>query len=111
MPNDVIISLTRALPGQREEFEAWFDEHLVEVLKVDGILSARRFEIAHDQLAGAPTPEYEYLAIYEVEGDKERIWNDLVARRVNGLNVPKRGIDDALTKMWAFEETTSLLSS
>src|SRR5690606_37901281 len=103
MPNNVIISLTRAAPGHEEEFESWFDEHLSEVLQVEGVLSARWFALAAEQLVGTPPSSHQYLAIYEISGDTARIWNDLAARRANGLNVPKRGIDDEQTRIWAFD--------
>jgi hypothetical protein len=110
LPNNVIISLTRAATGREQEFEAWFDEHLSEVLQVEGVVSARRFALAADQLDGTPVSAHQYLAIYEISEDVARIWIDLQARRDNGLNVPKRGIDEDSMRIWAFDETTSLVS-
>lgn len=108
MAHNVIVSLTSALPGKEEEFALWFDEHLREVLHVEGVRSARRFSLAASQLPGADASEHGCLAIYEIDGDTANIWSELTARRTRGLNVPKRGIDDARTRIWAFDEVTSL---
>jgi hypothetical protein len=104
MSDKVLISLTNAAPGQELEFNTWFDEHVLEVLQVDGVVSARRFELSGAQLDGAPASDHQYLAIYEIEGDTEAVLGRMLARRRDGLNVPKRGIDDSVTKIWAFDQ-------
>jgi hypothetical protein len=57
---------TQPVAGQDAEFNRWYDEqHLGDLLRVPGVVGARRFRLASDQ-AGAPGP---YLAIYEIESD------------------------------------------
>lgn len=58
-------------PEYEEEFNRWYDEeHVPELLKVPGVLSARRYKVMPDQedyekLGIKRTPKY--LAIYEHE--------------------------------------------
>jgi hypothetical protein len=55
-----------AIPGGDEVYNAWYnDQHLGDVLKVDGFVAAQRFKLA----ATAPEGTHKYLAIYEMETD------------------------------------------
>jgi hypothetical protein len=107
MTDRILMSLTNALPGEDAEFNAWFDEHLEEVLSVPGVISARRFKLADAQVPGAAPSEHQYFAIYEIEGDLEATLQQMYDRRVSGQNVPKRGIADDQTRIWAFEAITT----
>jgi hypothetical protein len=52
-----------------EDFNRWYDAHLVEILAVPSFVSARRYRL--DPVVtdhGAPSG-FGYLAVYEVEGD------------------------------------------
>ena len=63
MPKGVILVHTSPVEGRDDEYNDWYDDvHLMEVLKVAGFTSARRFRT----LGGNAVP---YLAIYEVEAD------------------------------------------
>lgn len=54
--------------GEEEEYNRWYSEvHLKEVLQIQGILSAQRFELTPVQLIGEQ--EYRYLAMYEIDSD------------------------------------------
>jgi hypothetical protein len=61
--------LTRPIAGTDEEFNHWYDrEHLRDVLKVPGIIAARRFRVL--ALPSNPeSPQWPYVAIYELECD------------------------------------------
>ncbi|MCV7377674.1 hypothetical protein BST11_03360 [Mycobacterium alsense] len=49
-------------PDREQEYNTWYDEvHLPELLKIDGIVSARRLRPVDGK---GP-----YVAIYEIEGD------------------------------------------
>ncbi|MDN5893707.1 MAG: hypothetical protein L0H93_06735 [Nocardioides sp.] len=61
-----------ASPDVVEEFNRWYDEvHVPEVIaKVPGVVAARRFVLAADQLLPEEAlPDRGYLAIYEIEGE------------------------------------------
>src|SRR5271155_6025172 len=59
-------------PSREREYNDWYDNvHLGEVCAIDGIVSARRFQLSDDQMNGANRDESarQYLAIYEISSD------------------------------------------
>ena len=64
MPKGILfVETTPSAPEREADFNDWYnDTHLVDVLKLSGFTSARRFRKLGD--GGHP-----YAAIYEVEGD------------------------------------------
>jgi hypothetical protein len=53
-----------------DEFNAWYDAHLAEILSVPGFRSARRFRLK--AVVGAEeAPPYRYLVVYEIDGDPD----------------------------------------
>ncbi|MEH3067010.1 MAG: hypothetical protein PGN15_02800 [Aeromicrobium erythreum] len=55
-----------------ERFNTWYDEvHVPQVVeRVDGIVAARRYELASAQLAPAEAlPAHRYLAVYDIASD------------------------------------------
>jgi len=64
--------------GAEEEFARWYDEeHLPELLKIDGVRSAQRYSAA-DALAAHPC---RWLVVYELDGDLEEIRERIAAGR------------------------------
>ena len=54
--------------GRGQEFNHWYDNvHFPEVIKVEGFLSAERFEL--DAVNSWGEQPYRYLAIYEIDSD------------------------------------------
>lgn len=58
-------------PDRRDEFEDWYAQHVQELLSIDGIVSATRWEASRhalipglDSIEGRP-----FLALYEIECD------------------------------------------
>lgn len=63
-----MVVLSNVTPGQEEEFDRWYDVHMLETInKLHGFASGQRFERAG--LPDAPPNPYRYLAVYEVDGD------------------------------------------
>ncbi len=53
--------------GMEDAYNQWYsDVHLKEVLQIEGILSAQRFELTPSQLV--EEQEFQYLAMYEIDG-------------------------------------------
>ena len=71
MPGDVHLVFSTPPEGvSDEEFNAWYDAHLKEILSVEGFRSARRFRLK--AVVGADgAPPYRYLVVYEIEGDPD----------------------------------------
>ena len=66
MPSFVLRVLSNPLPGREDEYNRWYSEqHLNDVLKVPGFLSAQRFELALDD----PLSTWRYMALYEFESE------------------------------------------
>ena len=75
------VILTNCVPGQDDEFNAWYDDiHIPDLLRVPGIVSAKRSTLADPQtmmqgenivMANAQMidAKYKYLAIYKIEAD------------------------------------------
>jgi epsilon-lactone hydrolase len=64
------VVLTRAVPGREAEFDRWYDErHLADVLRIPGIISARRFNLVYQKTTNLEAPPWRSLAIYEIEAD------------------------------------------
>lgn len=64
MAKYLFVVLTNAADGRDAEFNDWYDnQHIGDVLKVPGFVSAQRFNIATQ-----PAP-YAYLTLYEIETD------------------------------------------
>lgn len=63
MPKGVLVVQTAPAEGRESEFNDWYDDvHLIDILKLSGFTSARRFRTLS-------TDSLPYLAIYEVEAD------------------------------------------
>jgi hypothetical protein len=68
MARFVQLVLTNPTEGDEEEFNRWYTEdHIPDVLGVDGIVSAQRLQYV-DSLYSEGCP-FKYAAIYEVEAD------------------------------------------
>jgi hypothetical protein len=70
----ILVALSNpADPAVEDVFNKWYeDQHLPDVLAVEGVRAATRFRLADDQLRDdAP---YRYLAVYEIDhGVVERL--------------------------------------
>jgi len=67
MAKHILVVVTNPMPGQEEQFNRWYtEEHLDDVLRVPGFLTAQRFKLSTDGPKGLSG---RYLAIYEVDID------------------------------------------
>ncbi|RWL42835.1 MAG: hypothetical protein EOR60_24185 [Mesorhizobium sp.] len=60
----VFAVLTNPVEGREDEFNAWYDRHLHDILRLPGLVSAQRFRLSPEQTATTP---YRYLVLYEIE--------------------------------------------
>ena len=69
MAKHMFVALSVPQPGREEELEQWYDtQHMQDVLKLDGFVSAQRFRIdAGPQ--GANLPAWKLMGLYEIETD------------------------------------------
>ena len=54
MASHLMVVLSNAKPGQEDEFNRWYSQvHVLDTInKLDGFLSAQRFELLHNGLIG-----------------------------------------------------------
>lgn len=68
MPRYVFLVTVNALPGRERELDRWLDEvHIPEVLRTEGFVSARRFELPPEEEGNAKGARF--MHYYEIETD------------------------------------------
>lgn len=82
---------TKAVAGREDEFNDWYDhQHLPDVLSVPGFVAARRYRRSTAQLPGGEeeAEQFEYLALYAIEGDPTVALTNLIkAVREDGMDI------------------------
>jgi len=71
------VVFSNPVAGREAEYNRWYQEqHLPDVVKVPGVVSAQRF-----QLADNSTMAHRYLALYEIRTDNiEAVMQDIYGR-------------------------------
>lgn len=68
MAKFVFVVFTEPKADREEEYNEWYDrQHLADVLALDGITAAGRFELA--EMNPPQSQHHRYLALYEIEID------------------------------------------
>jgi len=87
--------MSKCDPDHRDEFNTWYDEvHLADLLKIPGIVGARRFDLSPFQSTTDPETggimvsegdalpgQFPFLAIYEFETDDVKWVMEEIVRR------------------------------
>ncbi len=90
------IVLSQAKPGQDEEFVRWYrDQHLVDVAKQPGVLSAKLFETDYQKVYTLAAPQWKLLTIYELESDDPEATVDMIRAKFGSPEMP---MSDSLDK-------------
>jgi heme-degrading monooxygenase HmoA len=71
-----------------EEFQAWYDRHLPEILETPGFESARRYRVTPVMYEGDEPPPYRWLVLWETTKDIDELRAALTARSESGDMVP-----------------------
>jgi hypothetical protein len=103
MPKHIMVAMVSAKPGEEEEFNAWYEQHMAEVRAVPGIVSGQRYRLGADQAPGMAAPAHANLAVYEIDGDVPQVLEEILGRRARGEWAPRRGIDETRIGMWMFD--------
>ena len=95
----LFIALSNPVEGREAEYNAWYDAHHVpECLRVAGFKTGQRFKLSAS-LRG--TPDQQYLAVYELEGDDpQAILDELEATRDE--RTQSEAFDRSSLSMWVF---------
>ena len=60
-----------------DEFNAWYDAHLPEILSIPGFVSAQRYRLDPVVVDDDVPVRYRYMALYEIEGDPDRLLEEM----------------------------------
>jgi hypothetical protein len=71
---------TQPVAGRELEYHEWYDRrHLLDVVRVPGVLSAQRFDAVASEPIGEGAPQ-RFLAVYEIAGDPAATVEELKRR-------------------------------
>ena len=83
MPRALMLVASNATDESRvDEFNTWYEEHIQELLQLDGMVSATRWEAAtHALIPGLTAIEgRRFLALYEIECENVQTMRDQINR-------------------------------
>lgn len=64
----LMIAFTNPVEGEEAEYNRWYtDRHVRDILTLDGVSAAQRFEFVEPLAPGTEPPRFRFLAMYEVE--------------------------------------------
>lgn len=97
-----LLVLSNPTPGAETEYNRWYDEqHVPDVLKVAGMVSAQRYRLSDVQLG--PTPAQRYLVIYTIEtADLDAAYREVIERLADGRTAMSRSFDGGSAQMYTF---------
>ena len=95
------VVLSNPVEGREDEYNRWYDEqHLKDVLSVDGVVSAQRFK------ASELTPTtHGYMAVYGLETDDlAGVMGEFGVRAGTDAMPMSEAFDQANSKAWLYAE-------
>ena len=103
MPAHVLLTLSNPVAGQESAYLTWYrNEHLAEVVALDGFTAATLYALSNAQLPGFPPSGHQYLCVYEIEGDVARALEALHGSLASGEIVIPAVIEREEIRPWAF---------
>jgi hypothetical protein len=109
MPKTLFLAITNPVPGRVDEFHEWYEhQHLDDVLAVDGVVAAQRFEI----VPGVQSLDlgFQYAAIYEIaDGMLDSVVAEFEAARIEREAAPHPGAKVRLPVSPALDKQTRRL--
>jgi len=107
----LLLVFTKPVEGREAEYNEWYDAvHLRDVGMIAGVASARRYEIASPEHAGAESP-HRYLAIYEIDVDPQLVIGELQTRYGTDRMTASPALDTSATVMSVWTPHSSLVAA
>ena len=99
------IVASNPVAGKEDEYNTWYDErHLPDLMKMDGIVGATRYELAEVQSPGTPAVP-QYLAIYDIETDNlQGVFDEMQTRAASGEMLVSDALDLTTTYGIAYKK-------
>lgn len=82
--SNLLVVFAQPVPGQQQGFNAWYDRHMREIMKLPDFVRVQKFHMLPRK--GRPDPAFPYMVIYEFKGDKAM--GTLIAAMGDGRVVP-----------------------
>jgi hypothetical protein len=57
--------------GKEAEYRAWYVRHIAQILQIPGFVSAQ--QLVYTPTQGRKQPAFQYMVIYEIEGDPDTV--------------------------------------
>lgn len=107
MKKCLLLVMTNAVEGKEREFNEWYTaQHIRDILKVSGVVSAQRFQLR------AGKEGFGFLALYELEtDDPEGVLATIRERDRNGTHAISDAVDRSNLFAGLFEPITERISS
>jgi hypothetical protein len=110
MARHVLVVYTNAVEGREAEYNNWYtNQHLPDVVRCPGFVSAQRFQTSETQRSPEPPP-YKYMAIYEIESDDLAGTIESMLSRVGTDEMPTSQALDSRRVFWAYTPITPVVS-
>lgn len=88
MNRSVIIVQSNPVDGREPEYEDWYvNQHVHDVVAVPGYVRAQLFRKSVAQREGVPSPQFAYVAIYELDVSPAQAIENLNIARDAGMYV------------------------
>jgi hypothetical protein len=93
---DLMVVFSNPTEGRDDEFNLWYDTtHIPEVLEIEGVVAARRYELGVED----PEAPHRYLAIYELNQPCDQVLERLVEHASAGGLTMSDALDTSTASM------------
>jgi epsilon-lactone hydrolase len=101
--------LSRAVPGQEDEFIRWYrEQHLPDVVKMPGVVSGKIIKLDFQRVYDLDAPQWTLLTLYELEGEHPEPIIEML-KAASGSDVMP--MTDALTKVGMIQAAGHLIAA
>lgn len=101
----LFLVFSNPVAGKESEYNVWYSgQHVSDLLRVPGVVAARRLKFSPVQLTPTDAAPARYLAVYEIETDMPAdVLADILARTGTADMVMSDAIDMASVSTMMFE--------
>lgn len=101
--------LSRAQPGQEEEFIRWYTEqHMPDVTRMPGVVSGKLFRLDFQRVYDLDAPQYLLMTLYELESDNVEATINMLRDASGSAAMPST---DTLSKVGMIQVAGHLIAS
>lgn len=98
MAKHVLLALTNAAEGKDDDFNAWYEDHMKELLALPGFVSVQRYRLGDAQRS--PNTPYKYLAVYQLDTDDLAASMAALGARAGSMNMSVLDTDNLLVNVF-----------